>query len=138
MMPLITSKNCALSGAINMIAVFDTNIVIDALNGDSKADTEYRRYAHVLISHITWMEVLVGAPEDDSILREFLNTQFEIAPIDEAVAETAVKMRRSFRIRLPDAIIWATAKVNGAPLVTRNTKDFKPDWEGIHVPYQVF
>jgi predicted nucleic acid-binding protein len=41
-----------------MLAVFDTNIVIDALNGVIEADTEYNRYERVLISRITWMEVL--------------------------------------------------------------------------------
>ena len=45
-----------------MNAVFDTNIVIDALNGVSEADDEYARYERVLISRITWMEVLVGRP----------------------------------------------------------------------------
>jgi hypothetical protein len=43
-----------------MIAVFDTNIVIDALNGVTDADVEYSRYARVLISRITWIEVMVG------------------------------------------------------------------------------
>jgi predicted nucleic acid-binding protein len=90
-----------------MIAVFDTNIVIDALNGVAEADAEYSRYERVLISRITWMEVLVGADGDDS------------------------------ELRLPDAIIWATAQVNDAILVTRNTKDFKPAWEGIHLPYTI-
>ena len=53
-----------------MNAVFDTNIVIDALNGVPEADVEYSRYERVLISHITWMEVLVGAQGDDSELRD--------------------------------------------------------------------
>lgn len=44
-----------------MVAVFDTNIVIDALNGRPEADAEYSRYERVLISRVTWMEVLVGA-----------------------------------------------------------------------------
>lgn len=35
-----------------MNAVFDTNIVIDALNGVPAADAEYSRYARVLISRI--------------------------------------------------------------------------------------
>lgn len=118
-----------------MIAVFDTNIVIDALNGVDLADAEYGHYERVLISRITWMEVLVGAEGDDSELRDFLGTRFEILPLDLAVAETAVQLRREHRIRLPDAIIWATAKANEAVLVTRNTKDFNPDWGGIQVPY---
>jgi len=53
-----------------MIAVFDTNIVIDVLNGLSEADDEYARYERVLISRITWMEVLVGAQDDDAQLRD--------------------------------------------------------------------
>ena len=118
-----------------MIAVFDTNIVIDALNGVTEADDEYSRYERVLISRITWMEVLIGAEGDDSELRDFLETHFEIIPLDLAVAETAVQLRREHRLRLPDAIIWATARVNDAVLVTRNTKDFKPDWDGIRLPY---
>ncbi|MCA9971686.1 MAG: type II toxin-antitoxin system VapC family toxin, partial [Anaerolineales bacterium] len=118
-----------------MIAVFDTNIVIDALNGVEAADVEYGRYERVLISRITWMEVLIGAGEDDTALREFMNLYFEIVPLDLTVAESAVKIRRTQRIRLPDAVILATARTNDAVLVTRNTKDFHPDWEGIRLPY---
>jgi hypothetical protein len=43
-----------------VIAVFDTNIVIDALNGISEADTEFGLYERVIISRVTWMEILVG------------------------------------------------------------------------------
>ena len=120
-----------------MIAVFDTNIVIDALNGVAEADTEYSRYERVLISRITWMEVLIGVDEDDAEVRDFLGTHFEIISLDVAVAETAIQLRREHRLRLPDAIIWATARVNDAVLVTRNTKDFNPDWDGIHLPYTI-
>jgi hypothetical protein len=88
-----------------MIAVFDTNIVIDALNGLPEADNEYARYERVQIGRITWMEVLVGAQDDDVQLRDFLETHFEIIPLDLAVAETAVRLRRAHHMRLPDAII---------------------------------
>jgi predicted nucleic acid-binding protein len=120
-----------------MIAIFDTNIVVDALNGVAEADAEYGRYERALISRITWMEVLVGEKGDDSQLRDFLETHFEIIPLDLAVAETAIQLRRTHHIRLPDAIIWATAQVHKAELVTRNTKDFKPEWDGIRVPYNI-
>ncbi|MCB9433343.1 MAG: type II toxin-antitoxin system VapC family toxin [Ardenticatenaceae bacterium] len=118
-----------------MIAVFDTNIVIDALNGIEKADAEYGRYERVLISRITWMEVLIGAKENEANLRDFLQSYFEIVPLDLGVAESAIQIRRVQRIRLPDAIIWATARTNDALLVTRNTKDFHPDWAGVRLPY---
>lgn len=124
-------------GRARLIAVFDTNIVIDALSGLSEADEEYLRYERVLISRITWMEVLAGVQGDDVQVRDFLQTLFEIVPLDLVVAETAVALRRAHRVRLPDAIIWATAKVNNAVLVSRNTKDFSPDWDGIRVPYKI-
>jgi predicted nucleic acid-binding protein len=120
-----------------MNAVFDTNIVIDALNGVPEADAEFGRYEHVFISRITWMEVLVGARDDDAQLRDFMETHFEIVALDLAVADTAVRLRRSNHLRLPDAIIWATAQTHEAVLVTRNTKDFNTDWEGIRVPYKI-
>ena len=120
-----------------MIALFDTNILIDALNGVREAADEYARYERVLISRITWMEVLVGAGDNESQIRDFLDTQFEILPIDLAVSEQAVQLRRQHRLRLPDAIIWATAQVHNALLVTRNTKDFDPSWADIRLPYSL-
>ena len=120
-----------------MNAVFDTNIVIDALNGAPEADAEFGRYERVFISRVTWMEVLVGAQDDDAQLRDFMEKHFEIVALDLAVAETAVQLRRTNHLRLPDAIIWATAQTQKAILVTRNTKDFNPEWEGIRVPYKI-
>ena len=73
-----------------MIAVFDTNIVIDILNDISKAGTEFDRYERVIISRITWMEILIGEKGDDKQLRDFLESHFEVAPIDLVTAETAV------------------------------------------------
>lgn len=120
-----------------MNAVFDTNIVIDALNGVIAADDEYGRYNRVFISRITWMEVLVGVQDDEAQVRDFLDTHFEIIPLDLAVAERAVHLRRAYHLRLPDAIIWATAHIYDAVLVTRNSRDFHVDWEGIRAPYRI-
>lgn len=120
-----------------MDAVFDTNIVIDALNGIEEADREYLRYDRVFISQITWIEVLVGAGAEETNVRDFLQTYFTIIPVDQTVAELAVQIRRAYKIRLPDAIIWATAKAQRTFLVTRNTKDFNPSWEDIYLPYTI-
>lgn len=119
-----------------MKAVIDTNILVDYLNGLQPARVELSRYRHPIISLITWMEVLVGAhgAEEERMLRDFL-VRFEVMPVDEPVAEEAVTLRRARRIRLPDAIILATARVAGSLLVTRNTRDFPADGPGIRVPY---
>lgn len=51
------------------------------------------------------------------------------------IAERAVAIRREHRMRLPDAIIWASAQSQGALLVTRNSNDFPPEEPGVRVPY---
>ncbi len=117
------------------IAVFDTNIVIDALNGLEQADEEYQRYQQVYISLITWMEVMVGAKEGDSLTADFLHMYFLVLPITQEIAEQAVFLRRKNRIKLPDALIQATAQKHNALLVTRNTRDFSPSSDGVRIPY---
>ena len=118
-------------------ALFDTNILIDYVNGFEEAKIELDRYSDKAISLITWMEVMVGAtPETEMVLRGFLSG-FDKLPIEEQVSDVAVKLRQKHRIKLPDAIVWATAQVNKRILVTRNTKDFSPDEPGVRVPYQL-
>lgn len=68
--------------------------------------------------------------------RSFLSG-FEVIQLDEAVAVRAVELRRIHRMKLPDAIIWASADIRGAILVTRNSKDFPPDNPGMRIPYQL-
>jgi predicted nucleic acid-binding protein len=117
-------------------AVFDTNILIDYLNGVSEARTELARFRNRAVSVVSWMEVLVGAAdaEEEKVLRGFL-AGFEVLDVDRETAEEAIRLRRARRIRLPDAVIWAAARVSGAMLVTRNTRDFPKDDPGVRVPY---
>lgn len=119
-----------------MKALLDTNILIDYLGGLSEARDEISLYAAPLISQITWIEVLVGARDDREMarLQDFL-ARFERVRIDDGVSEVAVAIRRERRIRLPDAIIWASARQCGAILVTRNTRDFPEADPWIRVPY---
>jgi hypothetical protein len=119
-------------------ALFDTNILVDYLNGIAKAREELARHEQKAISVITWAEVLVGARDtaDEQAIRLYLST-FEVVDVDREVAAEAVRLRREHRLRLPDALIWATARRRGALLVTRNTKDFPKDDPGVRVPYSL-
>jgi predicted nucleic acid-binding protein len=49
---------------------------------------------------------------------------FREVPVERAVAERAGRIRRESGIRLPDALIAATAIENGLGLATRNRSDF--------------
>jgi hypothetical protein len=119
-----------------MKALFDTNILIDYLLGVPGAKTELARHPTRLISMVTWVEVLAGARHaaDEDVLEMFLR-DFTLVPITRAVARAAVDLRRVRRVRLPDAMIWASAQTESALLVTRNTKDFPADEPGVRVPY---
>jgi len=121
-----------------MKVVFDTNILVDYLNGIPAARRELESYEEIAISMVTWMEVLAGAEDavEETITRDFLS-QFKIQPLDKTVAERAIKIRRQHKLKLPDAIIWATAMELGRLLVTRNTKDFPPTNPGIRMPYRI-
>jgi len=116
-------------------ALFDTNILIDHLNAVPQARREIERFESRAVSIVTWMEVMVGA-DDDLVepTRRFLEG-FEIIALNDEIARRAVALRRAHRIKLPDAVIWATAQTAGRLLVTRNTKDFPADDPGIREPY---
>jgi len=118
-------------------AVIDTNILVDFLQGLVPAQQELARYQRPAISVITWMEVMAGTtPATDPGTQSFL-AGFDLLGIDAATVEQAVQLRRSHRIKLPDAIIWATAQVNHCLLVTRNSRDMDPNDPGVRVPYTV-
>ncbi|MES2830497.1 MAG: type II toxin-antitoxin system VapC family toxin [Pseudomonadota bacterium] len=115
--------------------LFDTNILIDYLNGVEQAQAELARFSDKAISLVTWMEVMVGATTETApAIRRFLFS-LQTIPVDNAIGELAVSLRQQHKIKLPDAIIWATAQVQGLILVTRNTKDFSATEPGVHIPY---
>jgi predicted nucleic acid-binding protein len=113
-------------------------MLIDYLKGVVKADLEIRRSHDPAISVITWIEVMTGAADEneESVLRAFL-ANFLCLPITREVAERAALNRRQKKIKLPDAIILATAEVAKRQLVTRNVKDFPVGMGWVRVPYRV-
>lgn len=119
-----------------MKALLDTNIVIDILAAYPPALQEIALYSEAAISRITWMEVLIGAPDPNcQALWEAFLDQFEIIEINQRISREAIKLRQQYRVKLPDAIIWASAIEYGANVVTRNTKDFDPSKPSVHIPY---
>lgn len=119
-----------------MRAIIDSDVLIDYLQGVEKAKREFARYAQREISIISWMEIMAGAEtrEEEALCREFLST-FAVHQLTNEIATEAVALRKKFRIRLPDAIVWATARIYSCLLVTRNTKDFPRTEPGVRVPY---
>jgi len=119
-----------------MNAVIDTNILVDFLQTSKEAASELGRYERLFVSRITWIEFLVGTRDaEDKSVREALLSNCTLLEIDRAVATEAISIRQNSRLKLPDAIILATARVHGLLLVTRNSKDFSRREPHVRIPY---
>jgi predicted nucleic acid-binding protein len=130
------SESSVVSG--NMQAVFDTNIIIDYLNGIEAAKKELARCTFKAISIISYIETLVGLQEYNHAqeIKMFLNT-FHVFNVDHEIADISIDVRRKYKLKVPDAIILATAQHANAVLITRNTKDFSSDIPMLRVPYSI-
>jgi hypothetical protein len=58
------------------------------------------------------------------VASDFLDL-FLLVPVDAAVANEAARIRREHGLKLPDALIAATALLGNASLMTANAKDFR-------------
>jgi len=97
----------------------DTDVFVDHLRGHTVFGPGRNR---VHVSVITRAELLAGTSASN-VITELLSPYREL-PIDRAVAERAGRVRRETGIRLPDALIAATALEHRLSLVTRNDLDF--------------
>jgi len=79
------------------------------------------------ISVITEIELLCWKTENESdiiLVKNFIHDTFVIE-LDAPVKLKAAEIRKSTRLKLPDAIIAATAIVSNLTLLTRNSHDFE-------------
>lgn len=121
--------------------LIDTNTVIDYLDNKLPEKTnELFEGIYSRISVITRMELLSwpGANDEQTmVLNQFINVS-EVFALEEPIILKAIDIRKTFKIKLPDAIIAATAVVNNLTLITRNIKDFeKIDGLEILNPYNI-
>ena len=97
----------------------DTDIFIDHLRGA----TEIKPGRHRLhYSVITRAELFAGNTATN--LSAQLLAPFKEIAVDRNIAERAGRVAREFGLRLPDAIIAATALEHQLQLATRNLKHF--------------
>ncbi|HGN9373750.1 TPA: type II toxin-antitoxin system VapC family toxin [Citrobacter pasteurii] len=122
----------------NGSALFDTNILIDLFSGRREAKQALDAWPpQNAISLITWMEVMVGAKKYNQEHRtRVAMSAFNIIGVSQDIAERSVALRQEYGMKLPDAIILATAQVHRLELVTRNTKDFA-GIPGVVTPYEL-
>ena len=99
----------------------DTDLFVDHLRGARRLETGGHRLHY---SVITRAELFAGDSATDLVAK--LLSPFREIPVDRPVAERAGRIRRETGLRLPDALIAATAIEHRLALATRNRKDFDP------------
>lgn len=121
-----------------MKAVFDSDVLIDYLQGIPAAREELARYRRPLGSMISFIELLAGArsPSERQAAEALLGSLGRVG-ITEEIARRAVELRQTLRLKLPDAILLASAEVEGCILVTRNTTDYPANDPRVRFPYTV-
>ncbi len=55
-----------------------------------------------------------------------------VLPLTDEIADKSIEVRKIKKMKLPDAIIAATAMVHDLVIISRNTKDFE-DLDGLKV-----
>lgn len=113
-------------GTLRILA--DSNCIIDYTDSILPVNAiRILTSARVEMSVINRMELLSKpsmSPAREQLLLQIVGTSL-VHPLDEAVVLKTIAIRRQKRIKLPDAIIAATALVHGLPLYTNNTRDFR-------------
>jgi predicted nucleic acid-binding protein len=92
------------------------------------------QYQIPIISAITEIELLcwkAATEKDIEVLHSFINDALVIE-LEQPIKLRTADIRKQYNIKLPDAIIAATALVYNLTLITRNSSDFK-NIEGLQV-----
>ena len=120
--------------------LLDTNTVLDYM-GNKLPNNANWFLARIIDDEINLSVInkieLLGFLTVEQDLIDFVNCS-NIFPIDDDIVDKTIEVRRSNKLKLPDAVIAATALQHSLILVTNNTKDFK-NINGVEVlnPYNI-
>jgi predicted nucleic acid-binding protein len=117
--------------------LLDTNLLIDVLRGESVALAWLEQQQQPRISVITWIEVLVGCRNGETERVGSWLEAFERLPLDDTIARESVRLRQLHGLKVPDAIILATARCADLTLATRNSRDFPLELGRVVHPYRL-
>lgn len=107
--------------------LLDTNAIVALLQGNSNLANLVVRAEWVGISIISFIEFLAFPglqDEDKSLFHQFIE-RIEVVPLTDAntqLIESVLSLRKSQKLKLPDAIIATTAFIQEAHLITADKR----------------
>jgi predicted nucleic acid-binding protein len=115
----------------------DSSILIGHLNKEIDINALFaaRPGCEKYISIVAFIEALSKSgmtTEEDVETRKFLS-QFTIVDITDEIRETAIALRRSAKLKLPDAIIAATALSLETDIISRDEHLLRLNLPGLRV-----
>ncbi len=112
--------------------LLDTNTIIyflDAVLPEKSLDFVEEKLDETgsFLSIISKIELLSWQAPSEKAMRHVENfiKDSNILPLSDLIADKAIEIRRIHKIKLPDAVIAATAMVNDFILISRNDADFR-------------
>ncbi len=99
--------------------VLDTNVVIYAEKGTLAEGLPFGEYFISVISEIELLSFASLTPVQEQALAGLLADVTVVGIVDD-VKRRAIELRRQHRLRIPDAIVAATALALGAILLTND------------------
>lgn len=109
---------------------FDTNAAVALLNGDPALHALWKRGQWAGVSVVTVLEFLAW-PQIEEPMRDVFRRFVERVDVtdlrgdDKALMSAIIELRRSRALKLPDAIVLASARLARAMLITRDVRLLK-------------
>ena len=120
-----------------MIAnLLDTNAIIQLFDGNAEIEEALNRADFVALSVISEFEYLSYGGLNDADIAEYgafrvCTSVFNVPSDDQIFSQLVISARREYGMKLPDAIIAATARVNDLTVLTADEhfKRLPPPWK---------
>lgn len=99
--------------------VLDTNVVLYHLGGRLSSPVGGRQSCVSIVTQLELLSYPDITPAEEAHIRSFLG-DLTVVGLGPEICQSAIYLRRAYRLKLPDAIICATALALDAPLLTND------------------
>lgn len=103
------------------LIVLDTNVVLYFLGGRLPNPLPSGQYFVSVITEIELLSYPSLSSDEEVQIRDFL-AKLTVVELESNIKDLAITFRKQYRLRLPDAIIAATAQILNATLFTNDVK----------------